>query len=79
MEVVIELKNGRAVSRHIKSGFSVPGLQGSELHPALIEKFTRNAKRVLADSAIGECLARVGSLEQAAGARELLVPLEVRT
>ena len=79
MEVVIELRNGRTVSRHVKSGFSVPGLDGSELHPALVDKFTRNAKRVLAGAAIDECLARVRALERVAGAREMLEMLEVRT
>jgi hypothetical protein len=77
MEVVIQLKNGRTVSRHIKSGFSVPGLEGTELHPALIDKFTRNAKRVLSEAAISDCLTRVRSLERAQNARELLEPLRV--
>jgi hypothetical protein len=75
MEVVIQLKDGRTVSRHIKSGFSVPGLDGSDLHPALIDKFTRNAKRVLPDAAIDRCLAAVRGLESSHGARELLQPL----
>ena len=77
MEVVIQLKNGRTVSRHIKSGFSVPGLDGAELHPALIDKFTRNAKRVLTESAIADCLTRVRALERASSAGELLQPLRV--
>lgn len=77
MEVVIQLKNGRTVSRHVKSGFSVPGLEGTELHPALIDKFMRNAKRVLPDAAISDCLTRVRSLERAQSARELLQPLRV--
>jgi 2-methylcitrate dehydratase PrpD len=77
MEVAIELNDGRTVSRHVKSGFSVPGLEGSELHPALIDKFTRNAKRVLSDAAIDACLTRVRSLERAGGARELLETLEL--
>jgi hypothetical protein len=63
----------------VKSGFSVPGLEGSELHPALVDKFTRNAKRVLPDAPIDECLARIRALERVAGARELLEMLEVRT
>jgi hypothetical protein len=75
MEVIIQLKNGRTVSRHIKSGFSVPGLAGKELHPELIDKFTRNAKRVLAYAAIAECLQRVRTLERAQNVRELLEPL----
>jgi 2-methylcitrate dehydratase PrpD len=75
MEVVIELKNGRTVSRHIKSGFSVPGLDGAELHPALIDKFTRNAKRVLPAAAIADCITRVRTLEHAKNVRELLQPL----
>jgi 2-methylcitrate dehydratase PrpD len=77
MEVVITLKNGRSVSRHIKSGFSVPGLDGTELHPALIDKFTRNAKRVLGESAIEACLDRVRSLDKIAKIDELLDPVRV--
>jgi len=77
MEVVIQLKDGRTLSRHIKTGFSVPALEGAELHPELVDKFRRNAKRVLSEAAIGECLNRVRALERAAGARELLQPLQV--
>ncbi|MDB5863863.1 MAG: MmgE/PrpD family protein [Betaproteobacteria bacterium] len=77
MEVIIQLKNGRTFSRHIKSGFSVPGLEGAELHPALIDKFTRNAKRVLTDAAISDCLTRVRALERAQSAGDLLQPLRV--
>ena len=77
MEVIITLKNGRTVSRHIKSGFSVPGLEGKELHPALIDKFTRNARRVLPEAAINDCLTRVRALERASAASELLEPLRV--
>ena len=75
MEVIITLKNGRTVSRHVTSGFSVNGLQGTEPHPDLIDKFTRNAKRVLPESAIAECIKRVRTLEHARSARELLEPL----
>lgn len=77
MEVVIDLKDGRTVSRHIKSGFSVPGLAGNDLHPALIDKFTRNARRVLSDAAIDACLIRVRGLKTAQNAGELLQPLRV--
>jgi 2-methylcitrate dehydratase PrpD len=77
MEVVIQLKDGRTLSRHIKSGFSVPALEGAELHPELVDKFRRNAKRVLSEAAIAECLSRVRALERAAGARDLLQPLQV--
>lgn len=77
MEVVVTLKDGRTLSRHIKSGFSVPGLEGSELHPALIDKFTRNAKRVLSDAAIAQCLARVRRLESLNTVGELLEPLRL--
>ncbi|MGZ5178794.1 MAG: hypothetical protein ACXWCW_32130, partial [Burkholderiales bacterium] len=76
MQVAITLKNGRTVSRHIKTGFSVPGLKGTELHPELIDKFTRNAKRVLGDAAIGECLDRVRALEHTRNMRDLLKPLQ---
>ena len=72
MEVVIALKNGKTVSRHITSGFSVPGLQGTDLHPDLIAKFHRNAKRVMSDSATQACVDGVRSLEKLATARELL-------
>ena len=75
MEVIITLKDGRTFSRHVKSGFSVPGLEGAELHPALIDKFARNARRVLPESAISECLTRVRALERAANMREVLEPL----
>jgi 2-methylcitrate dehydratase PrpD len=76
MEVVITLKNGRTVSRHIKTGFSVPGLKGTELHPELIDKFTRNAKRVLGHAAIGECLDRVRALEDTHNMRDVLKALQ---
>ncbi|MCC6532243.1 MAG: MmgE/PrpD family protein [Burkholderiales bacterium] len=72
MEVVIVLKNGKSVSRHITSGFSVPGLQGADLHPDLIAKFHRNAKRVMSDGAAQACVGAVRSLEELAAAKELL-------
>ena len=72
MEVVITLKDGRTVSRHIKSGFSVPGLEGTELHPDLIAKFNRNAKRVMSDGAAGKCIEGVSSLEKLVQAKDLL-------
>ena len=75
MEVVITLKNGKTVSRHIKSGFSVPGLQGTELHPDLVAQFTRNAKRVMPESAMKTCLDGVRSLDKLATAKELLETL----
>lgn len=75
MEVVITLKNGKTISRHIKSGFSVPGLEGTELHPELIDKFMRNARRVLTDKAAEECLARIRKLESLERADALLEPL----
>jgi 2-methylcitrate dehydratase PrpD len=47
MEVIIKLKDGTTVSRHIKEGFSVRALDGDRVHRDLIEKFERNARRVL--------------------------------
>jgi hypothetical protein len=75
MEIVITLKDGRTISRHVKSGFSVPGLQGEELHPDLIDKFMRNARRVLKQDAADECLARIRKLETLDRVDALLEPL----
>ena len=75
MEVIITLKNGKSLSRHIKSGFSVTGLEGTDLHPDLIAKFNRNAKRVMPDASAKTCLEGVRSLEKLATAKELLETL----
>jgi 2-methylcitrate dehydratase PrpD len=72
MEVVITLKNGRTVSRHIKSGFSVPGLEGDDLHPELIAKFHRNAKRVMSHASAKACVDAVRALEKLGAAKELM-------
>lgn len=75
MEVIIALKDGKTVSRHIKSGFSVPGLANGDLHPELVDKFARNARRVLTANAIEDCLRRVRALEQAESIADFLTPL----
>jgi len=75
MEVVIKLKNGKSVSRHITSGFSVPAVDGDQVHADLIEKFVRNAKRVLAESHIDDCLARIKQLESSPTLKDFQEPL----
>ena len=75
MEVVIKLKNGKSVSRHITSGFSVPAVDGDHVHADLIEKFVRNAKRVLAESHIDDCLARIKQLESSPTLKDFQEPL----
>jgi 2-methylcitrate dehydratase PrpD len=72
MEVVVELKNGKSVSRHITSGFSVPGVEGADLHPDLVAKFNRNAKRVMSESAAKACVDAVRSLDKLTAAKQLL-------
>jgi hypothetical protein len=75
MEVVIKLKNGRSVSRHIKSGFSVPGVDGDKVHAELTDKLVRNARRVLPQPNIDDCIARIARLETFEHAAGLQVPL----
>lgn len=75
MEVIIKLKNGKTVSRHIKSGFSVPGVDGDKVHDELNDKLVRNARRVLPQANIDECLARIARLETVEAAAELQAPL----
>lgn len=75
MEVIVKLKNGRTVSRHIKSGFSVPAVDGAGVHRDLIAKFTRNAKRVLPERKIEECIDRIERVESASGMADFLAPL----
>ena len=75
MEVVIKLKNGKSVLRHITSGFSVPAVDGDQVHADLIEKFVRNAKRVLAESHIDDCLARIKQLESSPTLKDFQEPL----
>ncbi|MBI3069424.1 MAG: MmgE/PrpD family protein [Betaproteobacteria bacterium] len=75
MEVIIKLKSGRTVSRHITSGFSVPALDGARLHPELIAKFVRNAKRVLPDRRIDECIDRIERLDASSAMADFLEPL----
>jgi 2-methylcitrate dehydratase PrpD len=75
MEVVIKLKNGKSVLRHITSGFSVPAVDGDHVHADLIEKFVRNAKRVLAESHIDDCLARIKQLESSPTLKDFQEPL----
>lgn len=79
MEVVIKLKNGKTVSRHIKSGFSVPAVDGDHVHGDLIDKFVRNARRVLPQSNIDDCLARVKRLETFGALNDFLEPLRYKT
>ena len=78
MEVIIKLKNGKTVSRHIKSGFSVPAVDGDQVHADLIDKFVRNAKRVLPQSNIDDCLARIKRLETFAALDDFQAPLRHR-
>src|SRR5690606_16428204 len=78
MEVVLELKNGKELSRHVTSGFSVPGLDGDEVHAELIEKFTRNARRVLTQERMDDCLARIRGMDQAASMRDFLAPVRFK-
>jgi 2-methylcitrate dehydratase PrpD len=78
MEVVIKLKNGKTVSRHITSGFSVPAVDGDRVHADLIDKFVRNAKRVLPQSNIGDCLARIQRLETFTALDDFQAPLRHR-
>jgi len=75
MEVVIKLKNGKSVLRHITSGFSVRAVDGDHVHADLIEKFVRNAKRVLAESHIDDCLARIKQLESSPTLKDFQEPL----
>jgi 2-methylcitrate dehydratase PrpD len=78
MEVIIKLKNGKTVSRHIKSGFSVPAVDGDHVHADLIDKFVRNAKRVLPQANIDDCLARIKRLETFAALDDFQAPLRHR-
>ena len=78
MEVIIKLKSGKTVSRHIKEGFSVKALDGEKVHPDLIDKFERNARRVLPDANIRDCLARIEGLANVADMRDFQAPLRYR-
>lgn len=78
MEVVIKLRNGSTVSRRITTGFSVPGVDGERVHAELNDKFVRNAKRVLPEAKIRDCMARIATLEQAASMNDFLEPLRHR-
>jgi len=75
---VIKLKNGKTVSRHITSGFSVPAVDGDRVHADLIDKFVRNAKRVLPQANIDDCLARIQRLETFAALDDFQAPLRHR-
>ena len=75
MEVVIKLKNGKTVSRHIKSGFSVPAVDGELVHADLIDKFMRNAKRVLPQANSDDCLARIKRLDTLKSLEDFQAPL----
>ena len=75
MEVVIKLKNGKTVSRHIKSGFSVPAVDGELVHADLIDKFMRNAKRVLPQANSDDCLARIKRLDTLNSLEDFQAPL----
>jgi 2-methylcitrate dehydratase PrpD len=76
MEVIIKLKNGSTCSRHIKSGFSVPGVDGNRVHRDLIDKFMRNARRVLPEARIARCLANIDELEGSSGLKKFQEPLQ---
>ncbi len=79
MEVIIKLKNGKTVSRHIKEGFSVRALDGDKLHHDLIDKFERNARRVLPDKNIKDCMSRIDVIEKSSDMRDFLAPLRYRS
>lgn len=78
MEVVIKLKSGKTVSRHIKTGFSVPGVDGDQVHAELNDKFVRNARRVLPEDRIKACMARIATLEQAVAMGDFQEPLRCK-
>ncbi|MBI3042636.1 MAG: MmgE/PrpD family protein [Betaproteobacteria bacterium] len=78
MEVVLGLKGGKTLSRRVTSGFSVPGLDGNEVHAELIDKFTRNARRVLPPDRIDDCLARIRRLENLDSMRDFLAPVRFK-
>jgi 2-methylcitrate dehydratase PrpD len=78
-EIVVKLKNGKTLSRHIKSGFSVPAVDGDQVHADLIDKFVRNAKRVLPQANIDDCLARIKRLESFSALDDFQAPLRYRT
>jgi 2-methylcitrate dehydratase PrpD len=78
MEVVVKLKSGKTLSRHVTSGFSVPGLDGNEVHAELIDKFVRNARRVLPQDRIDDCLARIRRLEGFDSMRDFLAPVRFK-
>jgi 2-methylcitrate dehydratase PrpD len=79
MEVVIKLKNGKTVARHIKAGFSVPAVDGERVHADLVDKFVRNAKRVLPQAGIDDCLARIARLETLPALDDFQAPLRHAT
>jgi 2-methylcitrate dehydratase PrpD len=78
MEVVLKLKSGKTLSRHVTSGFSVPGLDGNEVHAELVDKFLRNARRVLPQDRIDDCLARIRRLEGFDSMRDFLAPVRFK-
>ncbi len=75
MEVIITLRNGKTVSRHIKSGFSVPAVDGGAVHADLVDKFLRNARRVLPQANIDDCLQRIRKLETLGSLGDFQEPL----
>jgi hypothetical protein len=64
MEVTLHLKNGKSISRQLRTDFALPGVDKGEITEEMISKFVRNAQRVLSDNDISECLARVKRMEE---------------
>ena len=63
VELIARLKDGRQVRERVSEGFSVPGVEGDAPHSQLIDKFRRNARRILGEAEVDHLLACVNDLE----------------
>jgi 2-methylcitrate dehydratase PrpD len=76
MEVTLHLKNGKNISRQLRTDFALPGIRNGGIAEEMINKFVRNARRVLSENDINECLARVKRMEELDNVSDLLDPVK---
>jgi 2-methylcitrate dehydratase PrpD len=72
VELIAKLTDGREVRERVSEGFSVPGVEGSAPHPQLLDKFRRNARRILSDERVETIINIVNDLENLKNVGEVI-------
>jgi 2-methylcitrate dehydratase PrpD len=72
VELIAKLTDGREVRERVSEGFSVPGVEGSAPHPQLLDKFRRNARRILSNERVETIINIVNDLENLKNVGEVI-------